>query len=111
MFLGGPRRLTALGDGGWGLFGGLGLVAVSPSSGNVTGLTSAYLGLEYSYHGFGALLVGGIRRETVLASGYEVNTHVAAGTPVPTTMTVAPAAGIVLNVTSDVLKIPGTFVP
>jgi hypothetical protein len=100
------RRLSALANGGWGLFGGLGLAAVSPATGNVTGLTSAYVGLERSWNGLQVLLLAGLRREPVLSSAYHVGDHVASGT-ILTGSEVLPAAGIMLGFTSDVLRIQG----
>ncbi len=103
------RKLSNLGEPGFGLFGGLGLLAVAPASGSVTGLTSGYLGLEFSWRGLSFLGVGGVRRETVLLDGYHVGTHVASGANITGTGYV-PAIGLVVGFTSDVLKIPGTYV-
>jgi hypothetical protein len=106
----GDRGLSELGKPSFGLFGGLGLIAVSPNSGNVTGLTSGYVGLEFSYQGLQLLPLFGVRRETALLGSYQVGNHVAAGATVTGTA-FFPVVAIMVGFTSDVLKIPGGNFP
>ena len=106
-----PRTSTKLSDGGWGLFSGVGILSVSSTTGNVTGLTSAYIGPEWSYHGFAAILLAGIKRVIVLSEGYEVGSQLAPGSSVPTSTTYRFAAGLLLSYTSDVFKFAGSSVP
>jgi hypothetical protein len=93
---------------GW--YSGLGVVSSTPPSGNLTVFDAAYTGLEFSGAGFSLQFLAGIRRDTVLANGFQVGSHVS-GTSVPTTTTFDFAPGIALGFTSDVFKIAGISSP
>jgi hypothetical protein len=107
----GPRRTTQLGKPGWGLFSGLGILSVSSTTGNIIGLPSAYLGLEFSWRGFAAILLAGAKRVTLLPDGYEVGSPIAPGSSVPTSTAYRFATGLLLSYTSDVFKFAGSSVP
>jgi hypothetical protein len=99
-----PRRLTKMSQVGLGWFGGIGILSVSPASGNVNALNSVYTGLELSAGGFQAMFLGGFRRETELSSGYKVGDHAPAGASITSTA-VLPVAAVMIGFTSDAFKI------
>ena len=104
------RRATEIADGGFGVFSGLGILSVSSTTGNVTGLTSGYLGLEGSAGGFALELLAGVKRVNMLADGYHVDSGVG-GTTVPMTVAYRFAAGLAVSYSADVFKFAGTAVP
>jgi hypothetical protein len=106
----GSRPASHLTDLGVSFFAGLGVVSVS-STGTVNGLTSAYVGPEFSLGGVAIQGLVGVRRDTVPADGYPVGTYVPASFSLPTQNEYYFAAGVAVSVTSDIFKIAGWSVP
>lgn len=102
----GQRSLRQLSDFGVALYGGIGVVAVTPQ-GTVRAVNSAYVGPEISGYGIAIDFLFGAQRLTDLANGYHEGTHLGANASLPTRTRLAPAVGVTLDFTSDVFKIAG----
>jgi hypothetical protein len=101
-----PAHRSVLELGGPGFFFGSGLLSVSPSTGNVTAITSAYGGFEYSLGGMQFMALIGVHRENAIAAPYHDGQTVASSASVNAT-SYEPSFGVMFGYTADVFKIPG----